>query len=495
MTTLTATPDPTTGTVLLDVEQTILRDIFSRVVANDWGNATTGQAWGQGGGAAAEYAVNGTQGTMTFSTTVTSRRMSANMGTVDMGFGIQCTIAVAALTQPIQPSVMIRHTDGNNYYFAELSLTPSGAAELRIRKMVLGVTSTISGPFTLSQTHAPGATWNIVADICGTTIRAKAWRSTVSEPNWILTVQDWDLTTGSNAGARSVLASGNTNGSTVFAYDNAYSYISQPLRVFRVVSGVATLVRGTPIYTFPPQATPPSAIATLWDGEAPFDVSLTYQLRSACNDAVVLTSSPVTLLSNGNGWIRDPVNPSNNVVVSFSDKAFNHCDGITELAFNRWEPRTYTNASGVFDVINNERPVTVSMIRKRHDGTFIFTSKTLDDVDSLEALFRPGSILLVTLPPIYGFGRPTGTDYITVLDVQASQVVEGDYTNPNREWEIPYRLSYAPTDTSSGNTGSNEIGGGGATYADLAASVLGTTYATLAASGETYQQVAQGVGY
>jgi hypothetical protein len=74
-------------------------------------------------------------------------------------------------------------------------------------------------------------------------------------------------------------------------------------------------------------------------------------------------------------------------------------------------------------------------------------------------------------------------------------VIGVDQGVTSRVWDIPFRLSYAPPDTSEGGTGGNGIGGAGATYDDLAASALGLTYNSLTASGETYLQVAQGVGY
>jgi hypothetical protein len=85
MASLTATPDPTTGTVLLDVEQTTLRDIFSRVTASGWGSATTGQAWTVSGGAAGDYATTGTTGTHTMNTTNVALHSSVTpLATVDL---------------------------------------------------------------------------------------------------------------------------------------------------------------------------------------------------------------------------------------------------------------------------------------------------------------------------------------------------------------------------------------------------------------------------
>jgi hypothetical protein len=125
----------------------------------------------------------------------------------------------------------------------------------------------------------------------------------------------------------------------------------------------------------------------------------------------------------------------------------------------------------------------------------ILASKSLTDVDDLEALIAPGTVLMLSLPAAYGFGRPYGSDYITVQDVVQAPVDTDDYQTPFRAWELPFMLSPSPPDTNEGMTGSNGIGGGGATYADMTASVIGASYATTTATGLTYQQLAQGVGY
>lgn len=494
MATVTATPNPATGTVLVQVEQTQLRDLYTRVVANGWGNATTGQAWALGGGVAAEYAVNGTQGTMTFSATGSSRRMSTSLGGIaDMGFQIQCTVAVLALTQPIQPGIMIRHTDGANYYMAELSILPSNAVELRIRKMVLNVTTTIDGAVTLDQVHAAGATWNIKADICGSTIRAKAWRSTVTEPDWMITVNDFDLTTGPNVGVRSILATGNTNGSTVFAYDNAVAYIGDSLKLTRVTpDGVETEVQGSPFGTNAPTAAAASATATLWDPSAPFDVNIFYRLYSGCS-ALAVTSATTLLDSGGFGWLRDPLDPTRNFAIAI-DGFFDDCIDQDVILFSGLGGPSYDNASGVFDKINSARPNTISQRRKNHASSLNLTSFSLDDILDLEDILADGRILSLTLPVEYGWAQRTyGTDWITIFDVQQSYLGV-DQRVTARAWSLPFRLSTPPQNLGGGD-GGNGVGGGGATYDDLAASVIGLTYNSLTASGFTYDQIAAGTGY
>lgn len=497
MSTLLATPDPSTGTVLIDVEQTNVRDLFTRVAASSWGSATTGQAWTNSGGAAGDYSVNGTQGLHTVNTTNVARHSSltAAAGT-DMYVQTQVTIPALALTQPIQTAVMARFTNTSNYYFAEISLAPTtNVATLSIKKNVLGVVTTL-GSVTLDQVHAAAATWNIVLSVCGQVLKAKGWRSTVTEPGWNLTVNDGSLFTGTGAGVRSFLVTGNTNASLAFTYDNFVVSVGQPVRLWRVTpNGTRTEVRNSPLNTFPATAAAATAIATVWDNEAPFDIVITYVLTSACSTTVEATSGSVTLLSNGNGWIRDPYNPSANVLLTEEGKVFNECDTTRQITFLRWEPREYAAASGIFPIINAERPRTVAMRRKRYESEMFFSSKTLDDMDLFETIFMPGTVLMLSLPAKYGFGRPYNSDYITVIDLTQYPVDTDNYGTPFREWSVPFFLSDAPVDTGEGQTGGNGIGGGGATYAAITASPLGATYATTIASGETYQQLAQGVGY
>lgn len=497
MATVTATPDPTTGSVLVQVEQTTLRDLFTRVSANSWGIATTGQSYFTNGGVLANYNVNGTQGTHTMTTTNVARHSWVTpVASTDHVFFIQSIVPVVALTQAIQVSAMARFVDVNNYYFAQVDLAPTtNIASLSIRKNVLGVITTLTS-IPLGQLHAAGATWNIGIEVCGPRIQAKAWRSTVSEPGWLLTVNDFDLTTGTDVGARTFLVTGNTNVSPVIAYDNAFAYVSQPVRIVRVTpDGVESEVRGSPLNTNAPTAAADTATATLWDNESPFDTSLVYRLYSTCNPTTVIASSAaVELVSDGDGWLRDPTDPTKNIVITM-DEFYDECVEQDVVVWSGFGDREYANASGQFDIINAQRPRTVSQTRKNHASSFRLTSFSLEDILDLEDMYANGSVLSLTLPTYYGWANRTyGTDYITIGDI--SQAFIGvDQRVTSRVWTIPYRLSGPPVDTDSGGTGGNGIGGGGATYDDLADSVLGTTYNTLTASGQTFDQVAAGVGY
>jgi hypothetical protein len=491
---ISATADPTTGTVLVTVEQTTLRDLFTRVVANGWGNATTGQAWTSAGGVVGNYSVSGTQGVHAVTATNSARQTFVTpFATPDHGFFAQVTVPVAALTQAIQVGVMARWVDANNFYIAEITLATSGVVTLNLNRHAGGVRTTLA-TFTVNEVHAAGATWNIGIEACGTTLRGKAWRSTVTEPGWQVTAADPTIMTATQVGARSFAVTGNTNVPFNTSWDNAFAYVSQPIRVFRNIGGALEELRGSPGFTENPTAAADTATAVYWDNESPFDVSMVYELRSNCSQTLIASSGAVTLVSNDNGWLRDPTDPTKNILITMED-FYDECIDQDVVVFSGLGERLYENAAGIFDHVDARRPITVSQLRKNYASTLFLTSFSLDDVDALEDIFDPNSVLSLSLPLAYGWAhRNFGTDYITIFDITQS-LLGVDQTITARVWTCPFRLSDAPGDTSELGTGGNGIGGGGATYDDLAASVIGTTYNSLTAAGFSYFQIASGTGY
>lgn len=490
MATLTATADPTTGTTLIVVDQTLVLDTFTRVVApGGWGNATpSGQAWTVSGGLATDYSVNGTLGLVSLGSVAVTRHTFINSGSVDHEVRMFATVPVVPTGAPIMVGVLARQQAAATYYHASISIATTNVVTLLLIKVVGGVATTLAS-VVLDQVHAAGATWGLKLEACGARLRARAWRTTVNEPDWLLTAMDWDLTTGTIVGSRSRLESGNTNAlPVVISWDNHRTMIGQPVRLYRVVGGVRTEVRGSPL------STEGDGSAVVWDGEGPFDVSTTYELTSNCNSTTVATSNAVTLVSDGDGWLRDPVDPSRNLRIVMDD-FFDECVDQDVIVFSGLSNRDYANGSGIFDRIQAARPATVSMTRKNYGSTLHLTSYSLDDIDGLEDIFADGRILSLSLPMVYGWAhRTSGTDYITCFDIEQS-LIGVDQQLSVRGWMIPFRLSPEPVDTSEGSTGGNGIGGGDATYDVLAASVIGTTYNSLTASAFTFTQIAQGTGY
>lgn len=496
MVSVVATPDPTTGSMLVQVEQTIARDLFTRVVAGGWGNATTGQAWTVTGGAAGDYSVSGTSGVVSNGTVNVARLTHYDTLSVDHDTTVAWTTPLTnPLTSDFATGVMVRYTDASNYYFGHLSIAAGGTSvTFRLRKRVLATNTDLTADFTLPTAHVVGSTYMIRTAVCGTQLKGKAWLSTVAEPDWMWTVNDFDLTTGTRTGTRSILGAGLTNPlPVIWSFDNLVTIVSQPFRLYRIVGGVYSEVRGSPGNSNPQTAAADTATATFWDNEGPFNVSTTYALRSNCTAVDLATSTPVTLDSDF-GWLRDPVDPSRNMEIArFS--FFDPCVDEEALVFSGLGNPEYENSSGIFPVIDAERPRVVSQTRKNYASALALTSFSLNDIINLEDLYRPGTILSLSLPTTFGWAiRTSGTDYIVIGNIQQSYIgVDQELTA--RSWTMPFWLTGPPADTSEGGTGGNGIGGGDATYDVLAASVIGTTYNSLTAAGFTYNQIAAGTGY
>jgi hypothetical protein len=498
MVSVTATPDPTTGSVLIQLDQIEARDTFTRVVANDWGVATTGETWNDSGGAAADYSVNGTQGVISLTSVGTSRNVRlANAAT---GNDLDSTIYVTVPVLPTGASIEVDHgvrANGSlqNQYQAVVQFQTSGSVDLSIRSVVLGSFTTLAST-TLAQTHTAGGQWGIRIAVCGSRVMAKSWRTTVTEPDWILAVNNHDVTTGSDVVVRAVLSSGNTNPLPVnLTFDNLAVGVSQPIRLYRenLDTGAIDEVRGSPFSTAQVTSASDSGTAVAWDNESPFNVSMQYFLTSNCSTTPLATSAPVTLTADF-GWLRDPTNPSRNIeIAQFS--FFDECVDEEAVVFSGLGGPLYENSSGIFPIIDAQRPRVVSQTRKKYASSLSLTSFSLNDIINLEDLYQPGTILTLSLPTSFGWAlRSSGTDYIVIGDVQHDYLgVDQELTV--RVWSMPFWLTGPPADTSEGGTGGNGIGGGGATYDDLMVSALGTTYNTLTASLETYDQVAAGVGY
>lgn len=497
MATVLATPDPTTGSTLIEVEQTIARDLFTRVVAGGWGSATTGQAWVVSGGAAGDYSVNGTQGVVSNNSLNVVRITHLPTASVDHDFTITWISPAAAPTGGnFQPGVIARFVDASNYYAAQLDVAPTGVVTLTLLKRVLATNTTLA-TVTLATTHAGSAQYGLRISACGNLIQAKAWNATVSEPEWMVSAVDNDLASGTRAGTRSILGTGVSNAlPVVWQFDNMVTIVGDPVRLFRVVAGVPTEVRGSPFSTVAGTAAANTATAIFWDNEAPFDVETEYILTSNCSPDEVAGSGPVTLDSNDNAWLRDPIDPTLNVAINL-EGWFDDCVDQDIVVLSRLGNPSYPNASGVFDIIDNPRPNTISQVRKNFLSALELTSFSLGDILNLEDIFGTGRILVLSIPVSANLGwaqRTSGTDYITILDLSQSYVGT-DQGVTARGWSLTFRLSPPPVDTSGGGDGGNGIGGGGATYDDLAASVIGTDYNTLTAAGFTYFQIAAGTGY
>lgn len=505
MASIVATPDPVTGAILLNVDRLLLFDIFDRVTANGWGVADLGGTWAVTVGPAANFSTDGANALISLSATGVGYRISVTPtggNVADAEFTTQFSLPVIPSGARILHTVIMRETAAGSYQ-ARVNFGAASDSFLDIftGDYVAGTLFFLTEGFQLPFATTAPTEVSIKMQTVGDTIRARAWLTSQAEPDvWQVSARNTQHTSGI-FGIQSERAVGNLNGTfDMTTWITKASLGAEPLNLYRVTpDGTRTLVRGSGFF-MPDPLTPvayttnPTIPAIFWDNEAPFDVNVFYELTSELSDTAVLTSNTVNLASGGDAWLRDPYTPSNNLIIEISEVPFDYCDETPRIMFTDLQSKIYDNASGVFDLIDAERPETIAQTRKRYGSTLYLTSKEAQDVTDIEAILAGGYPLLLSLPAVYQFGLPYGTDWVSFLGVQ-SDPPGVDRRLPTRNWIMPFRLSLPPSDVDTGNTGGNGIGGGDATYDALAASALGLTYNSLTAAATTYNAVAAGTGY
>lgn len=474
-----AVADVPTASVQITMGDLLAFDSFTRVEVNGWGNAPSGQLWNIAGGVNADYSVNGTQGLHRHTIINTSHRTDLAVGTavdMDVQFDIAGT-PLATGTGGFEFDNLARFTDASNFYTAKLVMAVGGVVTLQLFAVVAGTTSTLTTSLVLPQAHLAADTWTVRFRVCGPSLMAKAWRSSsTTEPGWSVTTTSPHLTTGSRAGMRSLVQTGNTNALPLsFAFDN-FTATDPFTTLWRVTpDGVRSLVRGSP-FTFSANN------AILYDTEAPLNTSVFYQLQ-ACTD--VVSSNSVVIESGPDGWLKDPLRPYRDVKLDNCSVHSPQCLSTDANVFFQYlAPETYPSASGVFPIVDNARPNVVGQTRKDQQSTLGIVSRKLADVTRIRQLLSPGTQLLLQLPSKYGWGIETwGSDYAQVYD-DGAQRLGTDMGKPYRLWALPFTAANAPADVNSGGSGGGTIGVPGTMYRDSTAT--GRTYAQSTALGRTY---------
>jgi hypothetical protein len=140
-----------------------------------------------------------------------------------------------------------RYTDTNNFYYARLDFTTTATINFSVRKLVAGVDTALATQVTLPFTHVAARLYGVRLQIVGTTVRGKAWDTTVAgseNKDWDFEVVDTALTTGNLVACRSIVAAANTNVNPVIAYDN---FADRAPQVFQVERSKNTVVKSLPV--------------------------------------------------------------------------------------------------------------------------------------------------------------------------------------------------------------------------------------------------------
>lgn len=277
-----------------------------------------------------------------------------------------------------------------------------------------------------------------------------------------------------------------------------------PISVRRVATDITgaqveTDVLGTPV-------SPAGGRATMWDSVAPLGTAVFYRVRETMvvsgvagtpsgATPVVLTSNTVTITGQGDGWLKDPAQPVNDVHLvpgCVGSGPPQNCSPPGGITFQALADETFESSNGVFDIINAARDRVVSQLRQAARFALTLVAHRLADAYSVEVLLRSGRVLCLQLDPQYGFGYDTwNTDYVNVDDVKRGRIASNDMRYVERLWTLPLRLVGAPAITV-GRTAGNGIGVKGTTYS--AGTASGRTYAVRTATGNTYVDSTLGRG-
>lgn len=410
---------------------TPMLDNFGRTSTSSFGTNDTGQAYSTSGGVATDYNVGSGVGTILLSTVNASRQVSAGSGMTDMDARLVIKVPAVATGGALDCGLQVRKVDTSNYYLAELQFTTSSTVVLRFSKNVAATLTTAFASATLSGTYVANAQYNLRVQIIGQVLRAKAWPLTANGPYdgepsaWTLTttVTGTTVTASGGYGIRAIAETGNTNVSPTFSVDNLIAISSNP----------------------------------------------------------TVTTSTLELYSNGFIQVKDPLRPANSVQADLGSLRRGVPDWLcrrgSSFGYLGVAQRSRPARSGVFDVPNQDVPVTISRVRGSASTSLGLVARSFADRDAMVTLLAAGSPLLIQTPAAYG----EADQYVQVLDVTEDPVFQDRRRQP-RAFTLPYRVVAAPVGAPQGSQGQR--------WQDVGARY--TTNTALTAAGLTWTQVLDG---
>lgn len=419
---------------------TVLTDDFTRTVTGNWGVADSGSAWTVDAGASTQHLTNGTQGVHRVAAVNTLYRSRAGlvpMSDIDVKTSVLLTATPAG--GYIATNLGFRVVDGSNYYMLQTRTFNGGAVQVFLKKVVAGAETTLTSTTLPQPFFTPGVAMILEAQAVGTTLRARVWNDGQTVPDWQLVTSDSTYTQG----------------------DVSIGTIFDPLNT-----------------------------STL-----PYDVRYDTVRAYLPTPASFFLAAPIQLVAGRDGWVRDPQDPTLSVRLdNCAEHTFACLNAANFVFFQGLEDEEYDSATGVFDVIDSEFPVTVAQVRKSATSVLRVVSTTLDDIPRLKDLFRSGRDLVLSLPADYGWAvEDNGTARFTAGNVTVSRLNQRDMRKPQRRWSVPLRVASSAETYPTGVPAGNNIPVPGATYQDFIN--FGLTYDDLSIPGTTYLEWSQGVIY
>lgn len=314
-----------------------ISDTFTRVTANGWGTADTGQVWSNTQGTAAWASTNGTAALHTHAA-AGARQDTALLGLLGRDFDAVITASVNSIADYAEYRLMARYIDSSN---SVIVVYVASLGQLYVQSAAAGVVTTIVGPVTVLST---AAAVKIRINVTGTTLKGKVWDITGIEPDW---QASGTITDASPAyGGLAVQSLDQTTAKT-FTFDNLI---------------------------------------------ASYFITTT---------TLAATTAAVTLASNNNMWLRDPARPCNDLLVSLCFTG-DCVSGVSGVSFMAEDQETYDTNMTLLIPTNAKYPIPVNRPRRGVTSTITLATKTFVARDAVIQILDPGSPLLFSAPTVYG---------------------------------------------------------------------------------------------
>jgi hypothetical protein len=197
---------------------------------------------------------------------------------------------------------------------------------------------------------------------------------------------------------------------------------AQYIHVYRIQDGTATRVRGAS------PSPDPSGTQTVYDYEAPLDVSVSYKITTPWLAFASIASNTVTLASSSSTWLGHPSNPTWNIQVRIKE----------------FPTRIRSIERGVFRVVGRSRPVVVTGgLRQDAVGDLCFYTETIAENTALRRILADGAPLLLRAPAGYDWDP---LSWISIGNVEEIPL-RPDVFEPGRAFEFSWTLVDAPAVT------------------------------------------------
>ncbi len=162
-------------------------DQFTRSVSNGWGTIVSGLTWAVTGGAVGDYAVNGSAGTITPTTTQSRTAYLTGTGSSLNNYDVTVLVTLSSLANVNanhQISIIGRFIDSGNFYRHKATITTAtGAVGLTFDAVAGGSLVTTNGPTQDIILSDPSpAPFYLRAQADGSIMRTKVWLASTSEP-------------------------------------------------------------------------------------------------------------------------------------------------------------------------------------------------------------------------------------------------------------------------------------------------------------------------